>query len=97
MPLKEMVFYSPDDAEKCFSDHVQESSDGHHTLKMNMVADHSQLQGLLAPGKETCRPRAGVYLVIDKACLGYCIPVAEDTDRSSNVEIHCDFPTTIKP
>ncbi|CAM9610780.1 unnamed protein product [Discosporangium mesarthrocarpum] len=94
---KEMVFHSPDDAEKYYSDHVQESSDGYHTLKMIMVADHSQLQGLLAPGKETCRPRAGLYVVIDKTCPGYYIPVAEENDPSSNMEIHCHLPTTIKP
>ncbi|CAM9461504.1 unnamed protein product [Discosporangium mesarthrocarpum] len=92
-----MVFHSPDDADKYYSDHMQESSDGHHALKMIMVADHSKLQGLLAPGKETCRPKPGLYVVNDKICPWYYIPIVEENDRPSNVEIHCDLPTTIKP
>ena len=82
-----IIFDTPEDAIDSLSQEEQE----HQYVRLVLVAQHRQLSKMLANGKELCRPRAALYMRLDKTCPLYHL-TWDDSCEEAVIEVESSVP-----
>ena len=84
---KLIIYDTPEDA----IDSLSEEERDQQYVRLVLVAQHRQLIKMLANGKELCRPRAALYMRLDRTCPLYHLTWDESCEESV-IEVESSLP-----